>query len=495
MLKGILRVLDNTQMDRIHQGALRILQETGLLIRGPFLLQALADAGCRVDHAAQRAWFPPDLVEKQIAPQRGRYQMVRSSLWYPFCPQLPAGDVAFAPQLTCDYGFTTPSVYDLDTGLSRPATSKDQLNFIRLGNAIPEVRAICAPVICSDCDPRIEATEAARTLLLNTPKPGWVSANRAAEIKHLAAFSALAAGHDPRRLRAQPPIFAHAYCTTSPLKIDTRSCEVLHEALKYGFPINFAPMPILGGTCPVTPAGAVVIATAEILGCLTAATLLAPDVFYYATAITGEMDMRTTQVCYATPAAILADAALHQLFRWRYGLVLNVEPAYVEAKAPGVQAAFMKAYRQMAFASTASSSLPLGLLDNGSTFSPAQAMIDLDTSRALHKLSAGIEVNDETLCLDLIHQMGFCEGTSYLECDHTVANFRDVQWDTRLFDRTYRGAQPLLVGAEDENLLRRADAQWRELVKAQPPFEPDPRFAAEVNRIADAARADLLAAP
>ena len=47
------------------------------------------------------------------------------------------------------------------------------------------------------------------------------------------------------------------------------------------------------------------------------------------------MDMRTTQVCYSTPAAVLTDVALHELFRVKYGLVHNVEPAYVEAKVPG----------------------------------------------------------------------------------------------------------------------------------------------------------------
>jgi trimethylamine:corrinoid methyltransferase-like protein len=86
-------------------------------------------------------------------------------------------------------------------------------------------------------------------------------------------------------------------------------------------------MPIPGGTAPATPAGSLVVPVDEILGCVTAATLIDPSVFYYATAISGEMDLRTTQICYATPASVLTDAALHQLFRYKYGIVLNVEPA------------------------------------------------------------------------------------------------------------------------------------------------------------------------
>lgn len=492
MLKGMLRALSDEQMARLHEGALQVLEATGLHIRGRFLLQALADAGCRVDFAAQRAWFKPDLVEKQIAAQRGRYKMVRSSLWYPFCREIPKDDVAFPDELTCDYGFTTPSVYDLGSGSCRPGTQKDHVEMVRLGNALAEVRAISAPVICGDCDPRTECLESARLLLLNTRKPGWVSATCGAEVKHLAKLASLAAGGDRERLRSQPPIFVHAYCTTSPLKLDTRSCDVLEAALQYGFPINFAPMPILGGTSPVTPAGAAVIATAEILGCITAASLVSPDTFYYATAITGEMDMRTTQVCFATPAAILTDAALHQLFRFRYGLVLNVEPAYVEAKTPGLQAAFMKVFRQMALASTASSSLPLGLLDNGSVFSPAQAMLDLDINRAMYKFETGMEVNEETLCLDLIQEMGFCESSTYLETEHTFRNFRKVQWDTQIFDRTYRQGRLPRPGEEDERLLKRADEQWRALVAAQEPLEVEASFRKELDSIVEAGRAELL---
>jgi trimethylamine--corrinoid protein Co-methyltransferase len=267
---------------------------------------------------------------------------------------------------------------------------------------------------------------------------------------------------------------------------------VLQEALKHKFPVNFAPMPILGGTTPVTPAGSAVIATAEILGGITACSLIAPDVFYFATAISGALDMRTTQICYATPAAVLTDAILHQLFRRRYGLVLNVEPAYVEAKVPGIQAAWMKCFRQMAFGCTAGHSFPLGLLDNGAVFSPMQAMLDLDANRAMHLFARGVEIADETLGLDLIQAMEFCEGTSYLTTEHTARHFRSVLWDSAYFDRTYRRDGPIHARDEDEKLLRKADAAWREIVAAQRDPELAPNFLAELDRIVAAARQELL---
>lgn len=478
-------------MERLHRGALAVLERTGLQIQGEFLLRALADAGCRVDFAAHRAWIAPELVERQIAAQRGRYKLVRSSLWYPFCRRLPDDDVALPEEFTVDYGYATPWIYDYPEGRFRQPTAQDQIDMIRLGNALPAVRAVNAPLICGEFDPRTETIESSRLLLLNTRKPGWVGTSSGREVKYLAELAALAVGQQCERLKTEPPIFVAAYCTTSPLKIDKRSCGVLEEALKHGFPVNFAPMPILGATAPMTPAGAAIVAAAEILGCITATSLIQPNVFYFSTSIAGEMDMRTTQVCYCTPAAILTDVALHQLFRYRYGMVHNVEPGYVEAKTPGQQAAFMKTYRQMAFGATVSLPLSIGALDNAAAFSPTQAMIDLEMNEAIYNFARGIEVDDESCAVDLINELVFCEKRTYLESEHTLAHYRQQGWYPKLFDRTYcEHTKPAPAG--DEKLLREADQAWRKLVAGQEPPEVSASTVREIDRIVEAAREELL---
>ncbi len=492
MLTGLLKALDAQGMERIHRGALEVLERTGLQIQGEFLLRALADAGCRVDFGARRAWFRPELVERQVAAQRGRYRMVRSSLWYPFCRALPEKDVARPEDFIVDYGYGAPWIYDYPQGRFRAPTIQDQVDMIRLGDALPCVRAVNAPFICGEFDPRIETIESARLLLLNTRKPGWVGTSAAREVKYLAELARLVVGRNRDLLRTQPPIFVAAYCTTSPLKVDTRSCEVLEEALKHGFPVNFAPMPILGATAPMTPAGAAIVAAAEILGSLTATSLIQPDVYYFSTSITGEMDMRTTQVCYGTPAAILTDVALHQLFRDRYGLVHNVEPGYVEARVPGLQAAFLKTFRQMAFGCTVSLPLPIGALDSGAAFSPTQAMIDLEINEAICKFSRGLEVNADTCAVDLIQELLFCEHRTYLESDHTRAHFREVGWNPRLLERRpFDRTQPAPCG--DEKLLQAADQNWRRLVADHPAATVEPALVRELDRIVSAARRELLA--
>ena len=179
MLKGLLRVLEPEQMEKLHRGTLAVLERTGLRIQGEFLLRALADAGCRVDFGARHAWLPPELVERQLAAQRDRYRMVRSSLWYPFCRSLPADHVAVPQEFIVDFGYAAPWLYDYPQGRFRRPTIQDQVDMIRLGEALPSVKAVNAPLICSEFDPRTETIESARLLLMNTHKPGWVGTSAA----------------------------------------------------------------------------------------------------------------------------------------------------------------------------------------------------------------------------------------------------------------------------------------------------------------------------
>jgi trimethylamine:corrinoid methyltransferase-like protein len=172
--------------------------------------------------------------------------------------------------------------------------------------------------------------------------------------------------------------------------------------------------------------------------------------------------------------------------------VLNVEPAYVEAKCPGIQAALLKTYRQMAFAATVSASLPIGLLDSASTFSPTQAMIDRDVNLAQYGFAWGIEVSPETLCVDLINEMEFCEKSAYIQTDHTFRNFRDLLWDSWLLDRTTRQERAYLPSREDEVLLQQADQAWRKLVETVRPVERDKHFRRELNRIVETASRELI---
>ena len=72
MLRGAIPVLDEGQMERLHQAALNVLEATGLMIRGDFLLKALADARSWPLRARSNAPPPssPNSTASSIRPRR-----------------------------------------------------------------------------------------------------------------------------------------------------------------------------------------------------------------------------------------------------------------------------------------------------------------------------------------------------------------------------------------------------------------------------------------
>jgi trimethylamine--corrinoid protein Co-methyltransferase len=76
----------------------------------------------------------------------------------------------------------------------------------------------------------------------------------------------------------------------------------------------------------------------------------------------------------------------------------------------------------------------------------------------------GMPVNDETLALDVIDQVG--PGGHYLQEDHTLKHFREV-WYSRLFDRSIH-AQWLDQGA------KRFEERLREQTRRAMEHEPAP---------------------
>ncbi len=73
----------------------------------------------------------------------------------------------------------------------------------------------------------------------------------------------------------------------------------------------------------------------------------------------------------------------------------------------------------------------VGHLENAVTFSPQQLVIDNEIIRAVKRMLKPIEVNEETLSLDVIRSVG---RSSYLEEQSTLEHFREELFLSDLFE-------------------------------------------------------------
>ena len=75
-----------------------------------------------------------------------------------------------------------------------------------------------------------------------------------------------------------------------------------------------------------------------------------------------------------------------------------------------------------------------GTIDSGMTFSTTAMVLDAEVARNVIRVLQGIEVNPNTLALDVIKKVG--PRSNFLAQKHTVKNWRSQQAESELFDRT-----------------------------------------------------------
>ena len=127
----------------------------------------------------------------------------------------------------------------------------------------------------------------------------------------------------------------------------------------------------------------------------------------------------------------------------------------------------------------------LGMIEMGMTIDYGQLVMDNEFARMIKQVVQGIAVNDETLAVDVIHEIGV--GKNFLSHDHTFKHMY-AQSQPKLIDRRTR---------EDWEVGGRSDLYQRALEEARYILEnhkPDPLpedVLAAIRSIVEEAEAEL----
>ena len=143
--------------------------------------------------------------------------------------------------------------------------------------------------------------------------------------------------------------------------------------------------------------------------------------------------MRTTQCTYGSPEQNLGKVAMAQLAR-RYNVPIYSLGGGVEGKVPDAESA-SQAMMSMLLNGLAGINLnqSLGSMAFGLYGSQEQLVICDEIARMIKHVLRGIVVDDDTLALDVIREVG--HGGSFLGADHTVRHFRKELFFPLLFQR------------------------------------------------------------
>jgi len=176
------------------------------------------------------------------------------------------------------------------------------------------------------------------------------------------------------------------------------------------------------------------------------------------------MDPRNGRPLYGSPELSLYSAALSEMATY-LNLPLMGTSGASEAKIVDLQAA-IESTTQVIFSLLSRTTIPhdAGFLDCADIGSLEMLVMNDEIIGMARRLMRGIEVNDETLMLDLIDRVG--PGGEFISQKETAKNFRKEIWLPRLMDR-----QPWNQWANNGSLsmLERIQARIREILETHVP--------------------------
>ena len=416
------RKLSDDQLERIHNASLEILDRTGVCLYDQQALGLFKKAGVKVIEE-NRVNIPPGLVEwaLSIAPKR----VVLCDRHGHRVMPLERNNVFFGPGSDC------PNILDHRTGERRPGTLQDIVEGIRICDALPNIDFLMSLFIASDIeDQQVADRYQMRAMLINSTKPilfvttelnGCVDAVRMAE--------AVAGGEEELR---RNPLCACYINVTDPLRHNAEALQKLLFLAEKGLPTTYTPMVLRGVNGPVTAAGAIALANAgELVGLVLAQLKREGAPVIHSGGYHDMFDMRTMVGVYESPEGRNGRAELAHY----YGLPVFGLAGASDAKVPDQQAAAEAALSMLIEVFYGVNLIhDVGYLESGKCNSFEQLVMCDEIINYIKRFMQGLEVSEETLALDLIHQVGH-QG-DFLSSAHTMRHFRD-DWYPKLFDRNH----------------------------------------------------------
>ncbi len=461
-----LSVLSQDQVEQLHLATVEVLERTGVQLTHPRALELLHGAGARVDGDRVRipAWMVEDAVRQ--APPRvvlGNRDGRRTVF-------LEGDKSWFGPSLDCiDY-------LDPITDQRRRFVSDDCRITATVADALPNYTWVMTIGMADDVPADLADRIIAKQVFTYTEKPLVFCCKDVGSVQDVYEMALLVAGGEDRFRQA--PTCVHYSEPISPLLYYEPAVEKILFCAERGIPLINFPAPQAGSTAPATAAGEIVQGSAESLSGLVLAQLANPGAPFIYGAFATVMDMRTTVFSYGAPEMSLMVAALAQMAQ-RYELPFFGTAGCSDAKFPDAQAAAEAAFSCLASALVGANLIhDSGWLDHGSVASPGHMVLVHEILEMVGQFMPGIAVNDETLALDVIDEIG--PGGHYLEHEHTYAHFRDV-WYSDLFDRTI---QQEWVAQGEREFAERLRQRTRQVMEHEPAPLPD-EVLAEMERMAE----------
>lgn len=417
------QMLSEDQLQELFEGVLHVLEYTGLEVQHEEALDILKEAGAWVDGSMVR--IPSYLVKRSLAMAPRSFTVFARDGNPKHHIRIGPGRAHFGP------GPTPPNFIDVETMERRPYVRDDARIVATVCDALPNIDFCESLGTISDVHHQLAASYEFAEMFPRTSKPivAWSYGKDDAEDIHKIAI-AEAGGQEAFEKR---PNYVH-YCEPlSPLVSTFDALDKLIFAARHRVPVIFTPCPLAGGTAPVTAAGIIIQAAAESWMGLTVAQAVQPGTPFFMGGVLSVMDMSAMILSYGAPELSLMMSGITELAHFA-GLPLWQTGGCTDSKTLDEQAA-VEGSLSIFFSALTGGDLchDVGYTESGLTGSIFQTVMMDEAIGYSRRITRGIEVNEETLAVDVIHNVG--PDGHYLREPHTRRHFKDEFWYPNMTDR------------------------------------------------------------
>jgi len=458
--------LDEEAVERIHNGAMRILEEIGILFLNDEALGIFKHAGCDVDMETQRVRLDRAFVMEQVK---------KAPKTFTITPRNPARTVTVGGDSMLFVNVSSPpNAMDLDRG-RRPGDRESFRDFVKLTQYFNCIHLAGGyPVEPIDIHASVRHLDAIHDKLVLTDKVVHAYSLGKERVEDAMEMVRIAGGLTHEEFEATPRMYTNIN-SSSPLKHDFPMLDGAMRLARRGQPVIVTPFTLSGAMAPVTIAGAVTQQTAEALCVIALLQLMRPGTPVVYGSFTSNVDMKSGAPAFGTPEYMRATQISGQMARY-YGLPLRASNACA-ANAPDGQAVWESVFSLWACVSAKANVVyhAAGWLEGGLTASYEKFVMDCETLRQLIHYMQPVPVTEEDVAVEAIREVG--PRGHFFGAAHTQARYETAFYSPFLSDwRNYERWS--LDGAVETP--QRANKVWKQILAEFEPPPLDPAIAEEL---------------
>jgi trimethylamine--corrinoid protein Co-methyltransferase len=409
-----LRIFSDDRVAALHGAALSILENQGMKVLSAPARARYAAGGATVDESTMMVRFDRGLVERSLSTTPKELVLHGGSAqWH-----VPLGgrSIALAPTSGA------PNITDLERG-RRAGTLEDFQDGIRLCQSFDVIHVLGAVVEPQDVPVAVRHLEMTRQQLVLSDKIPFVFSRGHGQIADGFELIRIARGISEHEFQQRPYTYT-IINTNSPLLLDIPMAEGIIDFATAGQVVMVTPFTLAGAMAPVTLAGALTLAHAEVLAGLVLAQIVRPGAPVVYGSFTSNVDMKSGSPAFGTPEYAKAAFGAGQLARF-LGLPWRCSNA-TASNTPDAQAAYESQMSLWgAFLGGCNFMLhAAGWLESGLSASYEKFILDIEMLQMMAETFQPVGSDDVDFAVDAVAEVG--PGGHFFGCAHTMERYRDA---------------------------------------------------------------------